>query len=85
MNMMNTYDKYRHLHKQDQDIPLVYRNLSLHIAVERADMNKDWKVFKKLYSFAPEFLKVHLKNTEDLFGYNYLDLDKQHRDELFAT
>jgi hypothetical protein len=82
-HLMNTYDNYRHLHKQDEDIPLVYRNLSLHIAVERADMNKDWTVFKKLYTFAPEFLKAHLKTTEYLLGYNYLDLDKKDRDELF--
>lgn len=73
----------RNLHKQNQDIPVEYRNLSLHIALERADENEDWEVFNKLYRLSPKFLKNHLNMTDFIFDYNYQKLSPQKQDDLF--
>ena len=59
------------LHVKDMSIPKYYRDLSLHIALERADLKEDWVNFKKLYAFNPSFLQNHLDNTT-IFKYNYL-------------
>ena len=72
-----------YIHLQEQDIPEEYKNCRLHIALERADTNKDWQTFRNLYRLSPEFLKSHLNMTECLFDYNYTRLDKQIRDNLF--
>jgi hypothetical protein len=72
-----------YIHLQDQDIPQEYKNCRLHIALERADTNKDWQTFRNLYKLAPEFLKCHLNMTGLLFDYNYLKLDKQTQNNLF--
>ena len=69
--------------KMLQDIPEEYRNLSLHIALERADTNKDWVAFKKIYATAPDFLKQHLQSTSIIFDYNYQMLSEQEQEELF--
>jgi hypothetical protein len=66
-----------------QDVPEEYRNLSLHIALERADTNKDWDTFKKIYATSPAFLKQHLQNTSIIFDYNYQMLPIQEQEELF--
>jgi hypothetical protein len=73
----------RCLHKNDEDIPLYYRNMSLHIAIENADIKKDWENFRKLYKFAPKYLKNHLNMTEVLFDYNYNQLTPKEKHELF--
>ena len=73
----------RYLHKNNIDIPIEYRNCSLHIALERADIKKDWESFKKLYRVSPEFLKNHLDNTNMILDYNYLDLPKEEIEDLF--
>ena len=72
-----------YIHLQDQDIPQEYKNLRIHIALEKSDMNKDWQTFRNLYRLAPEYLKSHLNMTSFLFDYNYLQLDKQIQDNLF--
>ena len=43
---MDEINRHRHLHKNNINIPEEYKTLSLHIALERADKNKDWIVFK---------------------------------------
>jgi hypothetical protein len=70
------------LHVKDLSIPKSYRDLSLHIALERADLNKDWVNFKKLYAFNPSFLQLHLDNTS-IFNYNYKSLMKEEQTQLF--
>jgi len=74
----------RYLHKNNTDIPEVYRNCSIHIALERADINKDWISFKKLYRVFPEFLKNHLDNTNIIIDYNYLNLPEEEIKDLFT-
>ena len=78
--MFNQDDRY--LHVNNQDIPEKYRNCMLHIALERADTNKDWVSFRKLYNMSPKTLKNHLDMTSLVFDYNYLNLDEQERNEL---
>ena len=63
-------------------IPDKYKNCSLHIAIERADENKDWHSFKEIYKIYPDFLKSHL-NMTSVFGYNYLKLSKEEQENLF--
>ena len=72
------------LHKDDNSIPEEYRNYSLHIALERADMKKDWDSFRKIYMKSPDFLKNHLKQTGIIFDYNYQNLKKEERDLIFS-
>ena len=70
-------------HNNNQNIPVEYRNLSIHIALERADDNKDWDAFRLIYRTDPDFLKEHLKNTSIIFDYNFAQLPEKDRDELF--
>lgn len=70
------------LHKNIKNIPEEYRLLSLHIALERADKNKDWITFKKLYGLSPRFLRSHLIMTS-IFNYNYLKLPLEEQNNLF--
>jgi hypothetical protein len=65
------------------NIPSLYKSCSLHIALERADLNKDWAVFKKLVKINPKFLKMHLDATSSTFDYNYLSLTKEQQYDLF--
>ena len=76
---------FRDIHKNNENIPIEYRKLSLHIALERADMNEDWKIFKILYNYAPEILEKHLKNTGFIFDYNYKKLSEQQINSLFSV
>ncbi len=70
--------------RQNNDkIPNLYKTCSLHIALERADLNKDWVVFKEIMKIAPKFLKMHLDTSSSIFDYNYLALTKEQQDELF--
>jgi len=64
-------------------IPSLYKTCSLHIALERADLNKDWVVFKELMKIDPKFLKMHLDATSSIFDYNYLSLTKEQQYDLF--
>jgi len=73
----------RYIHVNNTDIQPEYRNKSLHIALEYADLLKDWTTFKKLYRLAPEILLNHLNNTKLIFDYHYLKLDDQEINELF--
>jgi hypothetical protein len=69
----------RFIHK-DLDIPENYKSVSLHIALERADMKKDWQVFKKLLHLDFKTLIFHLENTKSVFDYNFFllsDVEKQ--------
>ena len=72
-----------YIHLQNKDIPQEYKNLRIHIALEKADIDKDWQTFRNLYRLAPEYLKNHLKMTGLVFDYNYMQLDKQNQDDLF--
>ena len=76
---------FRDIHKKNENIPIEYRKLSLHIALERADMNEDWEIYKILYSYAPEFLSNHLKITGFIFDYNYKNLSEQQINSLFSV
>lgn len=73
----------RYIHQDLDNIDEVYKKKSLHIALEFADLNKDWKTFKILYRLAPDVLLSHLNNTKFVFDYNYLDLEEHERNNLF--
>jgi hypothetical protein len=81
-NFLSEIDNHRHLHKNNKNIPEEYKTCSLHIALERADKNKDWIVFNKLYKIAPQYLKNHLYMTS-IFDYNYLKLSSDKQFKLF--
>ena len=53
-------DEHRYLHL-NSNVSDNYKDCSLHIALERADINKDWDNFNKLIRLAPDYLKNHLK------------------------
>jgi hypothetical protein len=74
---------HRYLHKNKKNIPDEYKSYSLHIALERADINKNWIVFKELYKISPEYLRNHLNMTSSIFDYNYLKLPIESQNELF--
>ena len=75
-------NEHRYLHKHNENIPEEYRQCSLHIALERADRNKDWKVFNELYKISPEYLKNHLFMTS-IFDYNYTKLSPEEQEKVF--
>jgi len=79
---MSEIDNHRHLHKNNKNIPDEYKRCSLHIALERADKNKDWIVFNELYKISPQYLKNHLYMTS-IFDYNYLKLSSDEQVKLF--
>ena len=79
---MSELDNYKHLIKNNKNIPDEYKSCSLHIALERADNNKDWIVFKEIYKISPKYFKHHLRMTS-LFDYNYLDLSNEEQSKLF--
>ena len=74
------FDYYIHL---QEDIPQEYKNCRIHVALERADIKKDWQSFRNIYKLAPRFLKHHLDMTDFAFDYNYKRLDKEMQDNLF--
>jgi len=81
-DLLNNINENRYKHF-NLDIDNKYKNCSLHIALEKADINNDWETFKKLYKVNPEFLKKHIDNTKEILGYNYLLLSKDEQDKLF--
>lgn len=84
---MNTYmfdiQQNRYQHSTNNILPEKYRNCSLHIALERADQDKDWQSFKNILNMNKEFLLLHLKMSSGLFMYNYENLSKEEQDKLF--
>jgi hypothetical protein len=60
-----------------------YIEHSLHIALERSDTNKDWRVFRYLLSLNREWLLYHLKMTQPIFDYNVYKLPKVEKDKVF--
>ena len=74
--------EYRDLHKNNDKIPEKYKSCSLHIAIEKADEDKNWLVFNELYKIAPEYLKNHLY-LSSIFDYNYLKLSEEEKNKLF--
>lgn len=82
---LNSLNSVRYIHQSLDNIDNVYKNKSLHIALEYADLNKDWKTFKILYQLAPIVLLNHLNNTKFVLDYNYLDLEEQERNKLFEV
>lgn len=82
-DLFTNVNVHRHLHKNNENIPDGYKSCSLHIALERSDINKDWVVFKELYKISPEYLRNHLNMTSPIFDYNYLKLPIQEQNELF--
>jgi len=82
LNLLKNIDENRSKHIY-LDIDDKYKSCSLHIALERADINNDWETFKKLYKVNPIFLKNHLDNTSRVLDYNYLSLSKNDQDNLF--
>ena len=82
-NYLKSIDDSRFLHKNNEKIPSESRSMSLHIALEKADLNKDWNVFRELLKIEPIFLKKHLDSTSFIFDYNYLSLSKDEQYNLF--
>lgn len=85
LNYLNMLNSNRYIHSNNINIPQNYRNLSLHIALEKADQNKDWIMFSKLYNISPQFLKFHLESTNVIFNYNYLNLPIEEQNNLFKV
>jgi hypothetical protein len=85
LNYLNSLNSVRYIHQSMDNIDNVYKNKSLHIALEYADINKDWKTFKILYRLAPGVLLNHLNNTKFVLEYNYLNLGEQERNDLFQV
>ena len=83
LNYLNSLDNVRFIHKRLDNIDDNYKKKSLHIALEYADLNKDWKTFKILYQLAPDVLSNHLNTTKYVLDYNYLDLEEQEINNLF--
>lgn len=67
----------------NSDVPAHYKKLNLHIALEKADLKKDWQTFKTLFKLSPDVLMKHLEMTGDIFNYNYKKLSKEKQKELF--
>jgi hypothetical protein len=83
MDTINNYSMHKKIHTElDVDIPDRYKKYMLHVALEQADMAKDWKTFRILYKISPIFLKNHLKMTS-FFEYNYTKLPMDKQNELF--
>lgn len=82
-DILRGYNDIRYLHENIHDIPIEYRKCSLHIALEKSDIKKDWENFKKLYKVSPEFLLSHLKTTGQIFDYNYKNLNDNEQYDLF--
>ena len=80
--MFKEINDHRYLHINNENIPTEYQSCSFHIALERADKKKDWKVFNELYKISPEYLKGHLYMTS-IFDYNYLKLSAEEQEKLF--
>ena len=59
-----------------------YGECSIHIALERADTNKDWRLFKYLLSLDRKWLLYHLKMSEPVFNYNVYKLPKAEQDKI---
>jgi hypothetical protein len=78
--MNNISDFYCH---NNCNIDDEYKKLRIHIALERADINKDWDSFNKIYKCSPEFLNSHLNMTKMIFDYNFLNLSKDLQKKLF--
>jgi hypothetical protein len=85
LSYTNILNANRYIHSNNMEIPQMYRNLSLHIALEKADQNKDWNTFSKLYDLSPHFLKYHLNTTKGIYNYNYLNLPIEEQNKLFTV
>ena len=59
-----------------------YCKCSRHIALERCDSNKDWRVFKYLLTLDREWLLYHLKMSQPIFDYNVYKLPKDEQDKI---
>ena len=81
---MLRYSDIRNLHVNVNDIPQKYKNCSLHIALEKADTERDWNSFKKLYNLSPKFLYEHLENTSFVFDYNFKQLKNEEQIKLLS-
>ena len=82
LDNMKKINDNRYLHVNNENIPDEYKSCSFHIALERADKNKDWKVFNELYKISPKYLKNHLLMTS-IFDYNYSKLSIEEQENLF--
>ena len=60
-----------------------YTDVMLHIALEIADKNKDWKSFNYIFNKSSIFLFNHLKKTNSVFDYNVFKLSKKEQEECF--
>ena len=58
-----------------------YGDCTIHIALERCDTNKDWRVFKYL-SLDRKWLLHHLKMTQPIFDYYVYKLSKNEQDNI---
>lgn len=67
------------------NLPPRYTACSIHIALERADMDKNWTAFKMIYKQNPIRLKQHLFMCDGIFDYNYTKLPLDQQIELFNT
>ena len=66
----------RYVHKYNEKIPESYRTCSFHIAIEKADINKDWDVFRELIKIDPVYLKNHLDIHRGLTTKNRMNFIK---------
>jgi hypothetical protein len=62
-----------------------YKNCSLHIALERADNDNDWKAFKTIYFLDMDNLYRHILMTSNVFTWNYTKLPQEQKSFLFTS
>jgi hypothetical protein len=61
-----------------------YTSVSIHIALERADMNEDWEAFEYILKKSPGELMNHLKILLCIYEFNFFELDKNHQNEILT-
>jgi hypothetical protein len=52
-------------------LPSEYTNEPVHIALERADMNKHKKYYKYIFSKSPKVLQWHINGTSSVLTWNF--------------
>jgi hypothetical protein len=69
-------EEYRKLDKK-------YRDCSIHVALERADDDKNWIVFKTILKLDTLNLMKHIFMTKQVFTWNYMRLPQREINYLF--
>ena len=67
------------------NLPEKYTKLMIHIALEKADLDKDKQTFNAIFNnsgaFRYRLLKLHILFTKDVFEWNYCHEDEDEEEE----